>query len=142
MPLRLAVTFSIRAVARVWNDPRPVRYASRTYRPAARSSGSRGSGPGTNRISSSSVASGWATRCRAAVTTSTRLCGAMLVAIPTAIPDATLEELMRFVPGPDLPTGGKIVGLEAVREAYRTGRGSFHTRATARIENVTAKRKG
>src|SRR5665647_890363 len=52
MPLRLAVTFSIRAVARVWNDPRPV------------------------------------------------------------------------------------------REAYRTGRGSFHTRATARIENVTAKRKG
>src|SRR5665648_1300167 len=59
-----------------------------------------------------------------------------------AHPDATLEELMRFVPGPDLPTGGKIVGLEGVREAYRTGRGSFHTRATARIENVTAKRKG
>src|SRR5674476_1008999 len=59
-----------------------------------------------------------------------------------APPDATLEELMRFVPGPDLPTGGKIVGLEGVREAYRSGRGSFHTRATARIENVTAKRKG
>ncbi|WP_102508465.1 DNA gyrase/topoisomerase IV subunit A [Sanguibacter massiliensis] len=57
-------------------------------------------------------------------------------------PDAELEELMRFVPGPDLPGGGKIVGLEGVRDAYRTGRGSFRTRATARIENVTAKRKG
>ena len=57
-------------------------------------------------------------------------------------PDATLEDLMRFVPGPDLPTGGKIVGLEGIREAYRTGRGAFRTRATARIESVTAKRKG
>jgi len=57
-------------------------------------------------------------------------------------PDATLDDLMRFVPGPDLPGGGKIVGLEGVRDAYRTGRGQFRTRATARIENVTAKRKG
>ena len=57
-------------------------------------------------------------------------------------PNATLEDLMRFVPGPDLPTGGKIIGLEGVRDAYRTGRGSFKTRATARIENVTARRKG
>ncbi len=59
-----------------------------------------------------------------------------------AHPDATLEDLVRFVPGPDLPGGGKIVGLEGVRDAYRTGRGSFRTRATAKIENVTAKRKG
>ena len=57
-------------------------------------------------------------------------------------PDATLEDLLRFVPGPDLPSGGKIVGLEGVRDAYRTGRGAFRTRATARIENVTPKRKG
>ena len=49
---------------------------------------------------------------------------------------------MRFVPGPDLPSGGKIVGLDGVRDAYRTGRGAFRTRATARIENVTPKRKG
>ncbi|MGZ4626843.1 MAG: DNA gyrase/topoisomerase IV subunit A, partial [Kineosporiaceae bacterium] len=56
-------------------------------------------------------------------------------------PGATLDDLMRFVPGPDLPTGGKIVGLEGIREAYATGRGSFRTRATARIENVTARRK-
>src|SRR5699024_5605711 len=54
----------------------------------------------------------------------------------------TVEDLMRFVPGPDLPTGGKIVGLEGVRDAYRTGRGSFRTRTTTRIENVSAKRKG
>ena len=59
-----------------------------------------------------------------------------------AHPEATLEDLMRLVPGPDLPTGGKIVGLEGVRDAYRTGRGAFRTRATTRIENVTAKRKG
>lgn len=57
-------------------------------------------------------------------------------------PDATLEDLMAFVPGPDLPAGGMIVGLDGVREAYRTGRGKFVTRATARIENVTARKKG
>ena len=58
-----------------------------------------------------------------------------------AHPRATLDDLMRFVPGPDLPTGGKIIGLEGIREAYATGRGTFRTRATARIENVTARRK-
>ena len=57
-------------------------------------------------------------------------------------PEAELEELMRFVPGPDLPTGGRIVGLDGVRDAYRTGRGSFKMRATTRIENVTSRRKG
>src|SRR5918993_1333575 len=57
-------------------------------------------------------------------------------------PDATLDDLMRFVPGPDLPTGGKIVGLDGVREAYETGRGSFRTRATARVESITPRRRG
>jgi DNA gyrase subunit A len=57
-------------------------------------------------------------------------------------PGATLDDLMRFVPGPDLPTGGKIVGLDGIREAYETGRGTFRTRATARVENVTPRRKG
>ena len=59
-----------------------------------------------------------------------------------ANPKATLEDLMRFVPGPDLPTGGKIVGLDGIRDAYRTGRGSFRTRASARIENVSSRRTG
>jgi DNA gyrase subunit A len=57
-------------------------------------------------------------------------------------PDADLETLMRFVPGPDLPTGGKIVGLEGVREAYESGRGVFRTRAAARIEKLTPRRTG
>ena len=51
-------------------------------------------------------------------------------------PKASLDDLMRFVPGPDLPTGGKIVGLDGIREAYETGRGSFRMRATARIETI------
>ncbi|HYO40133.1 MAG TPA: DNA topoisomerase IV subunit A [Nocardioidaceae bacterium] len=59
-----------------------------------------------------------------------------------AHPDADLEDLMRFVPGPDLPTGGKIVGLDGIREAYETGRGSFRMRATTRVEDVTARRRG
>jgi DNA gyrase subunit A len=59
-----------------------------------------------------------------------------------AHPDADLETLMRFVPGPDLPTGGKIVGLDGVRDAYETGRGVFRTRAAARIEKLTPRRTG
>ncbi len=59
-----------------------------------------------------------------------------------AHPDASLDTLMRFVPGPDLPTGGKIVGLSGIRDAYATGRGKFRTRATTRVENITARRKG
>jgi len=99
MPLRFAVTFSIRVVARVRNAPRPVRYASRTpsrptiFPPVGRS------GPGTNRIRSSSVASGCAMRCRAAATTSTRLCGAMLVAMPTAIPAAPFTSRLGIAAG-------------------------------------------
>jgi DNA gyrase subunit A len=57
-------------------------------------------------------------------------------------PDASLDTLMRFVPGPDLPTGGRIVGLEGIREAYQTGRGIFRTRATATIEQITPRRTG
>ncbi len=59
-----------------------------------------------------------------------------------ANPDASLDELMRFVPGPDLPTGGKIVGLDGIRDAYETGRGIFRTRAAARIEQLTPRRTG
>jgi len=59
-----------------------------------------------------------------------------------ANPEATLDELMRFVPGPDLPGGGKIVGLDGIREAYESGRGIFRTRATARVEKITPRRDG
>ena len=57
-------------------------------------------------------------------------------------PDATLAQLMKYVPGPDLPTGGHIVGLDGVREAYETGRGIFKTRATAKIEQLNARKTG
>ncbi|MFE6742630.1 DNA gyrase/topoisomerase IV subunit A [Streptomyces tubercidicus] len=57
-------------------------------------------------------------------------------------PNADLDTLMRFVPGPDLPTGGRIVGLGGVRDAYEKGRGTFKIRATVAVENVTARRKG
>ncbi len=57
-------------------------------------------------------------------------------------PRATLDDVMQFVPGPDLPTGGRIIGLDGVREAYETGRGAFRIRATAHVEDVTPRRKG
>jgi DNA gyrase subunit A len=57
-------------------------------------------------------------------------------------PEADIDELMRFVPGPDLPSGGKIIGLDGIRDAYHTGKGSFRMRATARIEQVHPRRKG
>lgn len=51
-------------------------------------------------------------------------------------PEATLDELMAYVPGPDLPTGGTIVGLDGIRDAYATGRGTFKTRAKVTVEQV------
>jgi DNA gyrase subunit A len=59
-----------------------------------------------------------------------------------ANPKAGLDDIMRFIPGPDLPTGGKIVGLDGIRDAYATGNGSFRMRASARIESVTPRKKG
>ncbi|MES4890447.1 DNA topoisomerase IV subunit A [Streptomyces sp. NPDC096012] len=57
-------------------------------------------------------------------------------------PNADLDALMKHVPGPDLPTGGRIVGLDGIRDAYATGRGTFKIRATVSVETVTARRKG
>lgn len=59
-----------------------------------------------------------------------------------AHPDADLATITRFIPGPDLPTGGKIIGLDGIQDAYATGRGSFKIRATTRIEQVQPRRKG
>ena len=56
-------------------------------------------------------------------------------------PDATLEQLMRYVPGPDWPTGGTIIGRDGIREAYETGRGTLTTRAATHIEHVTARKQ-
>ncbi|WP_166871710.1 DNA topoisomerase (ATP-hydrolyzing) subunit A [Salinibacterium sp. ZJ450] len=57
-------------------------------------------------------------------------------------PDATLDDLMAFVPGPDLPTGGTISGLAGIKDAYATGRGAFKTRAKVSIEPITARKTG
>ncbi|MEU8384351.1 DNA topoisomerase IV subunit A [Streptosporangium sp. NPDC048865] len=57
-------------------------------------------------------------------------------------PDATLDDLMRFVPGPDLPTGGTIIGLDGIRDAYAKGRGTFRMRAKCSVEQVSPRRKG
>ncbi|WP_101617785.1 DNA topoisomerase IV subunit A [Bifidobacterium margollesii] len=57
-------------------------------------------------------------------------------------PDASVDDLMRFVPGPDLPGGGIIIGRDGIREAYETGRGSFVTRSVTHVENITARKKG
>lgn len=49
-------------------------------------------------------------------------------------PEATVEDLMRFVPGPDFPTGALINGVKGIREAYETGRGRVIIRAKTHIE--------
>ena len=57
-------------------------------------------------------------------------------------PEADTKTLMKFVPGPDLPSGARIVGLDGIKEAYETGRGRFTMRATVDVEQVTARRTG
>jgi DNA gyrase subunit A len=51
-------------------------------------------------------------------------------------PDATPDDLMRFVKGPDFPTGALILGRAGIIDAYRTGRGSIRMRARAQIEET------
>ena len=50
-----------------------------------------------------------------------------------AHPEADLDDLMRFIPGPDLPTGGQLLGMTEMRSAYETGRGIVRMRATAEV---------
>ncbi|HQT73106.1 MAG: DNA gyrase subunit A [Acidiphilium sp. 37-67-22] len=53
-----------------------------------------------------------------------------------AQPEATLDELMRIVPGPDFPTGGIILGRSGIRSAFETGRGGIVVRARTSIEEI------
>jgi len=57
-------------------------------------------------------------------------------------PAATVDELMELIPGPDLPGGGIIVGLDGIADAYRTGRGAFRTRAKVSVESLGPRRTG
>lgn len=51
-------------------------------------------------------------------------------------PDATVDELMQIMPGPDFPTGAVIMGSDGIRQAYETGRGSITVRAKAHVEST------
>ena len=53
-------------------------------------------------------------------------------------PDIGVEELMTYLPGPDFPTGGMIMGTAGIRQAYRTGRGKIVVRAKAEVEQINA----
>ena len=57
-------------------------------------------------------------------------------------PEAETQALMKFVPGPDLPSGARIVGLDGIKEAYESGRGRFTMRATVDVQQVSARRTG
>ncbi|WP_312541297.1 DNA topoisomerase IV subunit A [Enterococcus sp.] len=51
-------------------------------------------------------------------------------------PNATLDQLMRYIPGPDFPTGGILQGKEEIKKAYETGRGKVILRSKTRIEDI------
>lgn len=55
-------------------------------------------------------------------------------------PEATSLDLMRYIPGPDFPTGGFILGEEGIRSAYQTGRGTIVMRGRATVERTSGNR--
>ncbi|MFT4156893.1 MAG: DNA topoisomerase IV subunit A [Microbacterium sp.] len=57
-------------------------------------------------------------------------------------PEATTEELMEFVPGPDFPSGGILMGLDGVKDAYTTGRGALKVRGKVSVEQIGPRRTG
>ncbi|SFM63107.1 DNA gyrase subunit A [Thermodesulforhabdus norvegica] len=56
-------------------------------------------------------------------------------------PDVPYEELYRLMPGPDFPTGGIIYGLEGIKQAYETGRGTIRIRGRVHVEELRGKKK-
>jgi DNA gyrase subunit A len=60
------------------------------------------------------------------------ICDALLKLIEK--PDLTMEQVLDIIPGPDFPTGGQLLGRDAIRQAYLSGRGTIVIRATAAIE--------
>lgn len=51
-------------------------------------------------------------------------------------PDVSVPELMEYLPGPDFPTGGIIIGRKGIRDAYETGKGNIMLRAKYRVEDM------
>ena len=64
----------------------------------------------------------------------TEVCNGVIQLIDN--PDATLGDLMRYVRGPDFPTGATIMGKDGIKSAYSTGRGQIVVRATAEVEET------
>ncbi|MCS7118987.1 MAG: DNA gyrase subunit A [Archaeoglobaceae archaeon] len=60
------------------------------------------------------------------------VCDAIVYCIEN--PNATLDDVMRFIEGPDFPTGGEIIGKDGIIEAYRTGKGKITVRGTVEVE--------
>lgn len=56
-------------------------------------------------------------------------------------PDASLDKLMEFIPGPDFPTGGIVQGIDGIKKAYQTGRGRIVVRAKTDIETLRGGRQ-
>lgn len=56
-------------------------------------------------------------------------------------PDATLEDLMKYIKGPDFPTGAIIMGTKGIKEAYKTGRGRIQVRAKTSIQDIRGHRQ-
>jgi DNA gyrase subunit A len=56
-------------------------------------------------------------------------------------PDATVEDVMAVIKGPDFPTGGVIMGMSGIREAYRTGKGRIVVRARSEIAHMRNNRQ-
>jgi len=50
--------------------------------------------------------------------------------------DIKLNELMKYIPGPDFPTAGTIIGKDIIKQGYKTGRGSFKIRGNIKVENL------
>ncbi|MGO2931299.1 DNA gyrase/topoisomerase IV subunit A [Microbacterium sp.] len=57
-------------------------------------------------------------------------------------PDATVEQLMEYVPGPDFPSGGILTGLDGVKDAYTNGRGALRVRGKVSVESLGPRRTG
>lgn len=55
-------------------------------------------------------------------------------------PDLPTEKLIEFIPGPDFPTGGEVIGAQGIQDAYTTGRGSITVRGIAQVEEIQAGR--
>jgi DNA gyrase subunit A len=70
------------------------------------------------------------------------VCKALLYMIENqdSIDDVTVEDLMKFIPGPDFATGGIIVGTEGIRQAYSTGKGKITVQGRAQIEEIRGNR--